>query len=414
MKEWMDLYDCQGRVKGLVHTTTQAPQDGNFYLATRIWVRDAAGAFLFLRCADTDSWTPGQWTVPGDFVAAGVQGPDAARQALQAQTGLTPADAQWQSLGSQRYRDSHNGVPYHAIAQLYLVQLPETAPANVVLGEAVQTCQWDIDRNGRLKADASGELYFENAPGEKVRLRGFNFVSGSWEDRFYTFTKAEIEEFAEQIRLAGMNILRFHFLDGALAGVNGLPKQGKDRKDIAEIHIPQSVDELKIDSAFAERYYYLLKCLRERGVYVMLDIFTSRGLMTGAVNAKDYPRFQMFDNPVYQKHWKTAFDFLLKKPNPYTGKALIDDPQLIGITFFNEQEHLFNPNSPENKRFTTEWREVRGASAPEFNFTLLRSDSPDGAAAREFLRGKIRKMNEFYLGVVRESGFKGFVTNWDM
>ena len=53
MKEWMDLYDCQGRVKGLTHTTTQAPQDGNFYLATRIWVRDAAGAFLFLRCALT-------------------------------------------------------------------------------------------------------------------------------------------------------------------------------------------------------------------------------------------------------------------------------------------------------------------------------------------------------------------------
>ena len=142
MKEWMDLYDCQGRVKGLVHTTTQAPQDGNFYLATRIWVRDAAGAFLLLQCADTDSWTPGQWTVPGDFVAAGVQGPDAARQALQAQTGLTLADAQWQTLGTQRYRDSHNGVPYHAIAQLYLVQLTETAPANVVLGEAVQTCQW--------------------------------------------------------------------------------------------------------------------------------------------------------------------------------------------------------------------------------------------------------------------------------
>ena len=106
-----------------------------------------------------------------------------------------------------------------------------------------------------------------------------------------------------------MNILRFHFLDGALAGNNGFPKQGKDRKDIAEIHIPQSVDELKIDPAFADRYHYLLKCLRDRGVYVMLDIFTSRGLMTGAVNAKDYPRFQMFDNPVYQKHWKSGVRF---------------------------------------------------------------------------------------------------------
>ena len=52
------------------------------------------------------------------------------------------ADTQWQSLGSQRYRDSHNGVPYHAIAQLYLVQLTETAPANVVLGETIQVWQW--------------------------------------------------------------------------------------------------------------------------------------------------------------------------------------------------------------------------------------------------------------------------------
>ncbi len=36
--------------------------------------------------------------------------------------------------------------------------------------------KYDIDRNGRLKADADGDLYFENAPGEKVRLRGFNFT----------------------------------------------------------------------------------------------------------------------------------------------------------------------------------------------------------------------------------------------
>lgn len=162
MKEWMDLYDCQGRVKGLVHTTTQAPQDGNFYLATRIWVRDAAGAFLLLQCADTDSWTPGQWTVPGDFVAAGVQGPDAGS------TGTANADRSHPG----RYLSGRasapialsgqpsTAVPYHAIAQLYLVQLTETAPANVVLGEAVQTCQWvPLEDMGTFLSDHSLEPF---------------------------------------------------------------------------------------------------------------------------------------------------------------------------------------------------------------------------------------------------------------
>lgn len=160
MKEWMDLYACQGRVKGLIHTTTQGPQDGNYYLATRIWVRDTTGTVLLLQCSDTDSWTPGQWKAPGDFVAAGVLGEDAAVQALQAQTGFTLTNPQWQRLGTQRYRDVHNGVPYHAIAQLYLAQVTEPAPAILAPGEAVQAWQWvPIQEMDRFLADHAVEPF---------------------------------------------------------------------------------------------------------------------------------------------------------------------------------------------------------------------------------------------------------------
>lgn len=123
MKEWMDIYDCQGRVKGLIHTTTQGPQDGNYYLANRIWTRDTAGHILLLSPTGD-----GHWKVPGDFVPAGLQGLEAAQQALATETGLTPEASQWQSLGTQRYRDLRSGVPYHAIAQLFLVTLPELTP----------------------------------------------------------------------------------------------------------------------------------------------------------------------------------------------------------------------------------------------------------------------------------------------
>ncbi|MEI3110846.1 MAG: hypothetical protein V8S71_03300 [Oscillospiraceae bacterium] len=138
-----NLYDCQGRVKGLTHATTQAPQDGNFYLATRIWVRDAAGACLFLRCADTDSWTPGQWTVPSGGPAAGVQGQDAARQTLRTPAWSHPNRCPVAEPG----RPALSGQPQrHPLsrhrASFYLVQLPDPAPANVVLGETLQAWQW--------------------------------------------------------------------------------------------------------------------------------------------------------------------------------------------------------------------------------------------------------------------------------
>ena len=282
--------------------------------------------------------------------------------------------------------------------------------------------KYDVDKCGRLKADGKGRLYFENAPGEPVRLRGFNFVPGDWTLGFVTASKAELEDYAEQIALSGMNILRFHFLDGMLVGNGGLPKQGKDRKYVTEVPMAQSVAELPINKGAADRYWYFLKCLRDRGVYVMLDVFTSTGLFTEAVmntnGAESYGRFRMFFDPRYRNHWKAGFDYLLKTPNPYTGKALVDDPQLIGITCYNEQEHLFNFNGRQITFFTPDWRKHRNpqnpASVPEFNGELLKSATPDGEAARKYLRGKIREMNAFYLNAVKESGFKGFVTNWDM
>ena len=143
MKEWMDLYDCQGRVKGLVHTTTQAPQDGNFYLATRIWVRDAAGVFLLLQCP-TDSWTPGQWTVPGDFVARSTR------------SGRSPANAanpDWPHPSrcpvAEPGTSAPSGQPQRRPLSRHRIEaLPGAADRNrsgrrnVVLGETIQAWQW--------------------------------------------------------------------------------------------------------------------------------------------------------------------------------------------------------------------------------------------------------------------------------
>ncbi len=280
--------------------------------------------------------------------------------------------------------------------------------------------KYDIDKCGWLKADAVGRLYFESAPNEAVRLRGFNFIPGGWRRGFISMSKPELEEFADQIALSGMNVLRFHFLDAFLVGNGGLPKQGKNRKTVSEVFMAQKAEELPVLPQFADRYWYFLKCLRDRGVYVMLDIFAATGMFTEAVKNEDssYGRFQIFFNERYRNHWKAGFDYLLKTPNPYTGKALVDDPQLIAITCYNEQEHLLNIGGSKLEMFTPDWRKFRNpanpASVPEFSRKLIQSADPEGDAAREYLRKRLHEMNAFYLGVVKDSGFRGFVTNWDM
>lgn len=142
MKEWMDVYDCQGRLKTQVQTTSQSPQDGNYYLTTRIWVRDMTGNLLAVQCAGNADWTLGCWKAPGDFAAAGESAEQAAVRALREQTGLNVSQQQWRQLGSQRYRDTHNGMGYHIIAHLFLVQLTGKAPPLHPGSEEIQSCLW--------------------------------------------------------------------------------------------------------------------------------------------------------------------------------------------------------------------------------------------------------------------------------
>jgi len=280
--------------------------------------------------------------------------------------------------------------------------------------------QFDIDRNGRLVATKEGELVFENASSEPVRLRGFNFTPGSWQHHFFAMSHKEIEELTEQIRLHGMNLLRIHFLDMALTGKNGLPKQGKDRKFLHEVPMNLTPETLPIDKAFLDRFDYFVKCCRDRGIYLMPDLMTdARGAWTTAVQTPDMResmRYGLMISDQYRKHWKAGAEFLINHVNPYTGKKLFSDYQCIGITFLNEQEHLFSAKSIGT--FTPEWRKFRNPEHPEqvraFNMELLTEQSEEGDAARNYLRGKIAEMNRFYLDAAKEFGFKGLVTQWDM
>jgi len=285
---------------------------------------------------------------------------------------------------------------------------------------SLQFSPCNVDKMGRLVISGNGKLTFEKASDTPVRLRGFNFTPNAWLCNFYRMTHAELEELAEQIRLNGMNLLRYHFLDKALCGKAGPPKQGKDRKSIRDVPMNTSPDTLPIDSDFLDRFDYFNKCCRDRGIYILMDIITEANMgwtaATEPVPMRESFRYGLFASEQYRKNWKAGFDFLMNHVNPFTGKRIIDDPQYIGITFVNEQEHLFSDSGLG--AFTPEWQKFRNPSDPEsvpaFSRELLEANSTDGAAARDYLLNEIEKMNRFYLDTARESGFKGLVTNWDM
>ena len=303
---------------------------------------------------------------------------------------------------------------------------PLKMPAyDIVPGTALDLSQYlpryDIAKMGRIVSNDRGELVFENFPDVKPRLRGFNFTLGDVEDNFDKLTHEQLEAYAEQIRLRGMNVIRLHFQDRGYVGLHGGARYSKAAKRTkAELGtLPQSLAELSVDRKHLDHMQYFFKCLRDRGIYLLSDIVTETGMMSGVLSLrKENPRYRLFIDKEYRNHWKVCAEFLLTTVNPYTGLAAKDDPQLIGINFFNEQEHLFFEGGKAIEAFDPQWQAFRKAKGHEtsdpFTFKILYRADEQGDDARTFIRGAIERMNRFYVRTVRELGFRGFVSNWDM
>ena len=278
----------------------------------------------------------------------------------------------------------------------------------------------DIDKMGRIVANARGELVYEKFPDVKLRLRGFNFTLGDVEDNFDKLTHAQLEAYAEQLRLRGMNVIRLHFQDRSYVGLHGGARYGQAaRRTKAELgKLPQSLAELPVDRKYLDHMQYFFKCLRDRGIYLLPDIVTSSGMMSGVMSLRENVRYRLFHDEEYRNHWKACAELILTTVNPYTGLAAKDDPQVVGVDFCNEQEHLFNEHGKAIDAFDPQWQAYRRAkgratSAP-FSFKLLYAADEQGDDARAFLRDEIDAMNAFYVKTVRGLGFRGFVMNWDM
>ena len=142
------------------------------------------------------------------------------------------------------------------------------------------------------------------------------------------------EKVADRLAMVGVNCVRLHQLDGEFYAPNIFCYRKGKRVDNTRTLDPKSMDRLD----------YLVKCLKDRGIYCYLDMLVFRRfkLGDGVVDADKFADvagkpYSMFD-PVMIDLQKEYCTNLWTHFNPYTGLAYKDDPVFILSEIVNEND----------------------------------------------------------------------------
>ena len=278
---------------------------------------------------------------------------------------------------------------------------------------------------GRLIANPNGRLAYEQAPATPVRLFGFNawgaYGVASW-------SNDQIKAFAEATARQGYNVMRIQGVDTILSmnrdGYYGLEAELRERT-------------IAFNPAALDKFDYLLACLKENGVYFNLDLMSwgtgytklHGWLPLGAAGFKT----QLLIHPAFRGHWEAAVRQLMNHRNPYTGLCLKDEPALACVEPYNEQE-IFLFEKDTMKALTPSYRQYlkdkyrteaalrqawgQGDAAfdrtPDITEELLRQGDARAADAGAFLIKTMSDVTDWYVATLRNCGYPGLITQWDM
>lgn len=206
---------------------------------------------------------------------------------------------------------------------------------------------------GRVTAAPDGRFHFSDRPGKSIRFFGVNLCNDA------NFPDHETaRELAEYLARAGYNAVRFHHHDDGLtdrgaAGSAVLNRENLDRLD------------------------YLFARLKERGIYVTTDLYTSRpfhpgdGLSDAKFHNRPLMKALLAIDPAAMENWKQFARRWMEHVNPYTGIAWGQDPALVTLNLVNE-EPLVNvwASTPETaaryREKFAQWKRLRNANEEDF------------------------------------------------
>ena len=196
---------------------------------------------------------------------------------------------------------------------------------------------WMLDapagKYGPLKINKAGHLTFEKAPQKRLKVYGINLCGSA------NFpSKQAAEEMAEKFSRIGYNSVRFHHHDNRFID-------------------PEATDSVTFDKAVLDRFDYFYFVLKNQGIYITTDLYTSRKLKAGD-NIQDYDKIPFKAlipiSEAAMENWKTFAKKLLTHINPYTNCPLGEDPALIALNLVNEEclSYIWQKTPTSRKRYT--------------------------------------------------------------
>ncbi len=272
-------------------------------------------------------------------------------------------------------------VPFYAVANAdwKSFEFPRLVEKGSVLDfSALGLLDAPAGKYGRVIAK-DGHFSFEKAPAKIQRFYGTNIYFGICFPE-----KEQAEKIADMVASCGYNSVRFHHFDEYLAS--------KDD------HSRTTLDKDKMD-----KFHYFFKCLKERGVYITIDLFTCRKLSYGVgTPSSQEPKLAMLLNDEMMENLLQFSKNLLCGINPYTGLAWKDDPALAFVSCINEDPILWMKSKKldtTTRRLLDDgfasWLKSRGLSEPsgetrEKLMTEFITDAHDKAFAK--MKRKLREM----------------------
>lgn len=194
-----------------------------------------------------------------------------------------------------------------------------------------------------------GHLYFED--GTRARFLGFNVAA-----RSNTPEHALAEKLADRFASMGVNMIRLHAAD---APISDVPRSWSSCRETPLIDYEQG-NSCKFHKEGLDRFDYFVAKLKERGIYLHIDLIVARDFVPG--DGLDHPghpgscvkRYPMYNARLIELQKAYAKE-LLCHVNPYTGLALIDDPAVAVIQLNNEESAIKGTeDTPDLKPYEAE------------------------------------------------------------
>ena len=162
--------------------------------------------------------------------------------------------------------------------------------------------------------------------GKRTRFYGFNIPFTS-----LYLPKKDSELIADRLSRAGVNFVRIHAEDA-------IPWKAEEGKNLIDYTLGNSRN---LDPESLDKLDYLFYCLKQKGIYMQLDLFCYRGFLPG--DGLDYPdemmkyfkQVNIFNRRLIDLQKEFASDYL-GHLNPYTGLRYLDDPAVAVVQVMNE------------------------------------------------------------------------------